>query len=70
MLRALVTDALAENKNLKDFCKVTKLEKHVDFSFYTKFPEIQFPIATEEQLAALEVILTNDDEYNNGVSIT
>lgn len=68
VLREIVSKTLVEVRSLKSDGKVTHM-KQESSSFFTQFSYITFPIENETDFQTLEVVLSQEDHFRDGVSI-
>lgn len=66
LIRELLENVLKKLENNSTSTKEEPLTRRQ--SLFTKYPELNFPINSEEDLVKLENILKTEEDFENGVS--
>ena len=67
-IRSIVADTLQEIKNLRNELQTGRNERENNCSFFSKYPKLQFPLNSLEDLEELEDILKNEQDFDDGVN--
>lgn len=68
LIRSLLADTLQEIKNLRKELQTGRNGRENNSSFFSKYPKLQFPLNSLEDLEELEGILKNEEDFEDGVS--
>ena len=68
LIRSLVADTLQEIKNLRKELQTTRNGRENNSSFFSKYPKLQFPLNSLEDLEEMEDILKNEEDFEDGVN--
>ncbi|XP_076664744.1 uncharacterized protein LOC143367026 [Andrena cerasifolii] len=68
LIRSLVVDTLQEIKNLRKELQTGRNGRENNSSFFSKYPKLQFPLNSLEDLEELEDILKNEEDFADGVN--